>query len=57
MGYFNYCWNFVSPGSGVKEQVSLNIKELLVVMGGAVGETDYKVQCTVLILLYCAVLY
>ena len=57
MGYFNDCWNFVSPGSGVKEQVSLNIKELLVVMGAAVGETDYKVQCTILILLYCAVLY
>ena len=31
-----------------REQVSLNIKESLVVEEAAVGDTDYKVQCIVL---------
>ena len=56
MGDFNDWLNFVSPKRGVKVQVSLNIKESLVVKEAAVGDTDYKVQCIVLILSYCKVL-
>ena len=57
MGDFNDWLNFVSPRTGVKKQVSLNIKESLVVEDAVVGHTDYKVQCIVLILSYCTVLY
>ena len=57
MGDFNNCWNIVPPSARVKGQVSLNIMELLVVVEGAVGEIDYKVQCIVLIVSYCAVLH
>ena len=57
MGDFNNWLNFVSPRAGVKEQVSLSIKEALVVEEVAVGETDYLVQCIVLILSYYTVLY
>ena len=57
MGDFNDCWNFVTSRARMKGQVSLHIKGFLVVVEGAVGDVDYKVQYIVLKVSYCTVLY
>ena len=57
MGDSKDCWNFFTSRARMKGQVSLHIKGFLVVVEGAVGDVDYKVQCIVLIVLYCTVLY
>ena len=57
MGDFTHSWNFVTSRPRIKGKVSLHTKGFLVVMKGAMGDIDYKVQCIILIVSYCAVLY
>ena len=52
-------WNFVTSRARMKGQVSLHTKGFLVVIEGAAGDIDYKVQCIVLhnsFILHCIVL-